>query len=310
MTPVQRVVVAVYRFGSALAGVLPAWFAQWVPRPIGWVLARVSRSKASMLASHIRRARPAASDHEIRVAVTTGFEAYVRYYVESFRLPKCSADQVSARFRVTGYEHVEHALAGGSGVILALPHLGGWEWAGFWLTKVKGLRISVVVEALEPQELFDFFADFRGELGMNVIAADASAASQVAAALGRNEVVCLLSDRDVTGGGIPVSFFDEVTNLPAGPALLALRAGAPILPTAVYFEPGGMHFGVVTPPLDLSRSGKRLRVDMARVTQDLAHGLEGLIRYAPDQWHLLQPNWPSDAGWVAPHSSGKSPAES
>jgi lauroyl/myristoyl acyltransferase len=308
MTIGQRVVLAAYRVASAVTGALPAWFAQWLPKPLGWILARVLRSNATMLRSHIRRVRPDADGIELRAAVTAGFESYVRYYVESFRLPKRSAEQVSAGFRVTGYEYVENALRLGSGVILALPHLGGWEWAGFWLTKVKGLRISVVVEALEPQELFDFFADLRGELGMNVIAADASAATQIAAALSRNEVVCLLSDRDVTGGGLPVSFFDEITNLPGGPALLALRSGAPILPTAVYFEPGGMHFGVVKEPLDLSRSGNRLRADMARVTQDLAYGLEDLIRHAPDQWHLLQPNWPSDPGWAGTHQSGESSA--
>ena len=50
---------------------------------------------------------------------------------------------------------------------------------------------------------------------------------------------------------------------------------------------------MVRPPLDTTRRGS-LREDVARVTQDLAHALEDLIRQAPEQWHLLQPNWPSD----------------
>ena len=40
-----------------------------------------------------------------------------------------------------------------------------------------------------------------------------------------------------------------------------------------------------------------LREDVARITQDLAHELEALIRRAPEQWHLFQPNWPSDPGY-------------
>ena len=298
MTMGQRFVVFIYRLGSAVAGAIPSRFAEWVPRPIGVVWSRLSRNKAAMLARHMRRAMPTASHDEVKVAVTRGFESYIRYYVESFRLPKRSASEIDAGISVTGYDHVEAALAKGNGVILALPHLGGWEWAGFWLTKVKGLAVSVVVEALEPKELFDFFADFRAELGMHVIPADSGAAAKVAAALSRNEVVCLLSDRDVTGGGVPVQFFDEVTDLPGGPALLGLRSGAPILPTAVYFEPDGMHLGVVLGPLDLERQHQRIRHDVARVTGDLAEGLATLIRRAPDQWHLLQANWPSDRdGW-------------
>jgi len=53
------------------------------------------------------------------------------------------------------------------------------------------------------------------------------------------------------------------------------------------------HEVVLRPPLDTARHST-LRADVASVTQDLAHELEILIRRAPDQWHLLQPNWPSD----------------
>ena len=79
----------------------------------------------------------------------------------------------------------------------------------------------------------------------------------------------------------------------AGPVTLGLRSGAPVLPTAVYFDGPDRHQGRVEPPLPLARGG-RLREDVAAGTQALATALESLIGAAPDQWHLLQPNWPSD----------------
>jgi KDO2-lipid IV(A) lauroyltransferase len=111
-------------------------------------------------------------------------------------------------------------------------------------------------------------------------------------ALNQNHLLVLLSDRDIGGGGVEVEFFGERTTLPAGPATLALRTGAPLFASAVYAE-GHSRRGVVRPALDTSRRGP-LRDDVQRVTQDLARELEGLIRLAPEQWHLLQPNWPSD----------------
>jgi KDO2-lipid IV(A) lauroyltransferase len=63
----------------------------------------------------------------------------------------------------------------------------------------------------------------------------------------------------------------------------------------VYFDGGRDHRAVIGPPLDLTRSGS-LRRDVGRVTQDLATRFEQLISHAPEQWHLLQPNWPSDEG--------------
>ena len=96
---------------------------------------------------------------------------------------------------------------------------------------------------------------------------------------------------------MPVEFFGEVTTLPAGPAMLSLRTGAPIIPAAVYFTNRyNGHHALCMRPLRPQRLGN-LREDVARVTQRLAEDLEYLIRRAPEQWHLFQPNWPSDPGY-------------
>ena len=147
-------------------------------------------------------------------------------------------------------------------------------------------------ETLEPPELFEWFLELRRAVGLQVIPLGPRAGSEVAAALAAGRITCLLADRDISGSGIEVEFFGERTRLPGGPALMALRSGAPLLPTAVYFERDRCH-AVVDPPLDTSRQGT-IRSDVARVTQELARSMERQIRRAPEQWHLLQPNWPSD----------------
>lgn len=203
-----------------------------------------------------------------------------------------SPADLDALFSYQGLDHVIRAREAGSGVIIALPHLGGWEWAAFWLATIENVPITAVVESIEPPELFEWFVAFRRSLGMNVVGLGPEAGSASLRALRANQILCLLCDRDIGGGGIEVDFFGERTTLPAGPATLAFRTGAPLLPTAIYFD-GESHRAVVEPPLPVERHGS-LREDIARVTQDLAHALEGLIRVAPEQWHLMQPNWPSD----------------
>ena len=245
-----------------------------------------------MVARHQRRVRPELSGRALDRAVDAAFDSYARYWVESFRLPSLGAEELDATFSYEGYDHIVAAREAGHGVIVALPHLGGWEWAAFWMAQIERVPVSAVVEAVEPPELFEWFVDFRRSLGMNVVPLGPRAGSESLRALRNGDVLCLLCDRDIGGGGVEVEFFGERTTLPAGPATLAFRTGAPVVPTAIYFDGDG-HRAVVEPPLDAARTGG-LREDVARLTQDLAHALERLIRSAPEQWHLLQPNWPSD----------------
>jgi lauroyl/myristoyl acyltransferase len=293
----DAVTVGGFRLGSLAARLTPGPIAGATASMMGFGASVANAERRAMIQRHLRRVNPKVSSAVLRVQTQGAFDSYARYYVESFKLPTMSKRAVERGFTKEGYQHIVDGLAQGNGVILALPHLGGWEWAGRWMAD-QGHRLTVVVEPLEPPELFQWFVDLRQSLGMTVVPLGDGAATAVMKALKANEVVCLLCDRDLERNGVEVEFFGERTTLPAGPAMLGLRTGAPVLPTGVYFTPRyNGHHAIVRPPLSATRLGFRLRDDVARVTQSLARELEFLIRRAPDQWHLFQPNWPSDPGY-------------
>jgi KDO2-lipid IV(A) lauroyltransferase len=287
-----------FRAGAAVASVLPVPVVCSLGRGIGALAGWLPDydGKRALVASHMARVlgRPLGA-LEARRMVGEVFANYGRYWAESLRLPSLSRAAVAAGMTVAGQEHVDAALANGRGVVVAPPHLGGWEWGAGYLTG-SGLQVTVVVEVLEPPELFEWFAAFRERLGMHVIPAGPGAASAVLRALKDNHVVCLLSDRLVGNvAGVEVDFFGERAMMPAGPVTLAVRSGAPVVPAAIYFgKQASSHNLVFRPPLPLGTGG-RLRQVVEEGTQALAHELEQLVRRAPVQWHLLQPNWPSDA---------------
>jgi KDO2-lipid IV(A) lauroyltransferase len=285
-------VTPAYKAAAELARRAPGPVAAVAARRLGRAAHLVASGRRAQVERNLRRVDPTLTDRQVHRLARQTFESYARYYEESFRLPGTSAAALDAGFTHEGYEHLDAAIAAGHGAIMAMPHLGGWEWSGFWLTQVKGIPVTVVVEELEPPALFEWFVELRRSFGFEVVALGPDAGAATARALKANHVLGLLCDRDLTGAGPEVEFFGERTTLPGGPATLALRTGAPLLPTAIYFD-GPRRHGVVLPALDTTRQG-RLRDDVRRVTQDLAHALEDLIRRAPEQWHLLQPNWPSD----------------
>jgi lauroyl/myristoyl acyltransferase len=297
--------------GARVAQALPATAVISGAQAIGLAASHRSEEKRLVVERVLRRVLGDGVDPiELANRVDEVFRLYARYYAESFRLPSLDAAEVDEGFTYEGFEHVVEAMDGPIGPILALPHLGGWEWAAFWLALIPRYHVTAVAEALEPPELFEWFTALREKLGMHVVPLTPGAGASVLRALKDKHVVCLLCDRYLGGGAVEVEFFGERTLLPAGPATLALRTGAPLLPTAVYFD-GERRHGLVRPPLPAERHG-RLRDDVARVSQDLARELEVLIRRAPEQWHLMQPNWPSDFAamgvplpevWAAPRGA-------
>ena len=294
-----------YRVGSALANALPERIAMGLFYLLARLAAVLMPARRRLVARNLQRVRginPNESTQDSGIfnkEVASVFTSYARYWLELFRLPSETPEEIIAKFRIEGGEHLEAALARGKGIIASVPHVGGFDYSGAWFA-ATGHRPSAVVEALEPPELLAWFTNVRSSLGVEVIPLGRDSAPRVSAALNENRLVCLMTDRDISGDGVPVDFFGEKTTMPGGPALLALRTGAALLPIVAYFEPNGMHRGVIQAPIVAERQG-RLREDVVRVTQELAYRFEEMIRVAPEQWHLMQPNWPSDRIDVASH---------
>ncbi len=283
-----------YRTGAALARAVPPGLAPTVATVGALAYQRRMHEQRAMAKRHLRRSHgPSLAGRALDREVRRLFASYARYWMESARIPGTSPAHLDADTSYEGLEHLERALAAGKGVIMALPHLGGWDYGGAWFAAVGRYPVTVVVEPVEPPELLAWFTALRRSVGLEIVPLGADAATTVLRRLRSGGVVGLLSDRDILGTGAEVEFFGERTTLPSGPATLAFRTGAAILPTAVYFTGRRGHHGVVRPPIPVQRMG-RFGDDSARVTQLVANELEALIRRAPSQWHLLQPNWPSD----------------
>jgi len=289
---------ATYRSLGTLLQALPEPVAGAAAAVVGEAMARRNGPARDMRTRHMARVLASTSP---RVApdqavvdrwVRRSFRAYARYWVEGARLPS-AANRIEQRMLFAeGMEHLDAALAGGNGVVLVLPHVGSWEWGGAWLARM-GRPMTSVAERLEPERLFAWFLAQRRAMGLVIVPLGEEAGPVLLKTLRNGGLVGLLCDRDIAGDGIQVELFGETTTIPAGPATLALRTGAAVIPAAVYSGPGRDHTAIISPPLDVTRRGA-FRSDVSRVTQAIASELEKLIRVAPEQWHLYQPNWPSD----------------
>lgn len=293
----EQAVLRSYKALSRGLSAVPEPVALGVANLAGDVLFKVRRDQRAMVVNNLRRILGAdADDPNDRFLLDRwarrSFRAYARYWVEFFRLSRISPGEVEQRMLVQGMSNLVEGMAIGKGVVMALPHLGSWEFGGAFLA-TQGFPMTAVAERLDPPALFDLFVEQRAAMELTIVPLDGSSGSALMATLRDGGLVGLLCDRDIVGNGVEVEFFGETTTMPAGPATLAIRTGAPLVTAAVYSGPGRDHSAVVQPPIDTTRRGT-LREDVARITQEIAARFEDLIRRAPDQWHVFQPFWLED----------------
>jgi KDO2-lipid IV(A) lauroyltransferase len=290
----SRSKVTLFKTLGAVMERLPERFDVSLAQRLSMFVGRHNRSARENLRTNVAHALRVDTDAldagTLEHFVDRGFESYGRYWAEGAKLPGIKPERVFARFRIgEGLEYLYDAKAQGLGTIIALPHIGSWEWGGSFLNSL-GLGMTAIAEDLEPPALFAWFKEKRESIGIRIEPLDEHAGTVLLETLRGGGVIGLLSDRDIQGNGIEVEFFGERVRLPGGPATLALRTGATLVAAACYSGPGRDHFAVITPPIRAERLG-RLREDVTRVTQALASELEGLIRRAPEQWHVLQPRF-------------------
>jgi lauroyl/myristoyl acyltransferase len=294
-----RLVFHLYlNLGRALSA-LPEPVALAAAAAIGDVMFSVRRHHRDMVTRNLRRVLGGDVDEaSLDRWAKRAFRAYARYWVEGARLGSTPMTEVVQRFVTEGFEHLVDGMAAGNGVVVALPHVGSWEYGGAFIA-AKGFPMTAVAERIEPPELFDYFVAQRAAMGITVVPLGPDSGGAVLRTLRQGGLVGLLCDRDLTGNGIEVEFFGEITTMPAGPASVALRTGATLLTAAVYSGPGRDHLALVQPPIDTERTGS-FRSDVQRITQEIATRFEGLIRQAPEQWHVFQPLWPVDRPTTKP----------
>jgi KDO2-lipid IV(A) lauroyltransferase len=249
------------------------------------------------LERNLSRVVPSAPPGELRDLSREAMQSYFRYWCEAFRLPQWSPDEIVDRIVVHNEARLRDAASSGGGAITALGHLGNWDHAGAWAS-TTGIAFTTVAERLKPESLFRRFLDYRESLGMEVLplsgAEDLS--GTLTARLGQGRVVALVADRDLSRGGIEVDLLGQPARFPPGPAVLALRSGAPMLPVMSWYDADRTHLAIhAALPVDGSMG---FRESVQHLTQQFADALGAALQEHPTDWHMLQRVWTADLGTV------------
>jgi KDO2-lipid IV(A) lauroyltransferase len=270
-----------------------------------WAARREGKGTRQLRANLRAVAQGRLSEDELAALTRRGLESYARYWQEAFRLPAYSSERIVAGTEVIGGEHLDKARAEGRGLVMVLPHSGNWDAAGVWFIDYLDGPFMTVAERLKPESLYRRFLEYRESLGFRVVPLTGGPRPSTEVLrewLADGGVTCLLVDRNLGSGGVPVTFFGRTATWPGGAALLAAQTGAALVPTVCQFTEHGWRL-VFSPEIPVAGPG-RLKDRVTTAMQSVADAFAESIARQPEDWHMLGRIW-ADVLPEEPGAGGK-----
>jgi phosphatidylinositol dimannoside acyltransferase len=228
-------------------------------------------------------------DRIVRTVARKSMRNYCKYLIEFLDLPNMSStDDVVASMKIHGLEHLQAAVERGKGVIIASAHFGTIEVGGLRLQDFTD--VHAVYDTFRPEYLDRLIQRKRLEKGIHLIGVND--VRSMMRALRSGHSLTLLFDRPLdSASGVTVRFFGRETAVPAGPAVLAMKTGATLLPVFMFRQPDTSFECRLFPPVTWVESGDR-ETDVRTIMQKLMDTLQHVVRERPDQWYMFRPMWP------------------
>ena len=282
----MKILATTYRGLASALHAMPAPLVDGCARGGGRAWFHLSRGQHDAALQNYAAVLQLPAQHpDVRRTAARAFQNYARMLADFTKIAKLTREEVGELVTYSGLEHIDRSLAEGRGAILALPHMGSWDMVGAGAGGF-GYDMYAVAERF-PGSLNDAVVAGREQLGLNVVPLGRSAVPKLIEILGQNKVAALLTDI-AHGRGVEVEMFERRVELASGPASLALRTGAALLPVGVWVTGPSHYHGHVEPELVPEVTGNR-KHDIRELSQRLARVFERLIRAHPDSWYAFKP---------------------
>lgn len=276
-----------YLFGWKFIGFLPERSAYGLFKVIAHRMYRRGGKSVKRLRVNLSIVKPGITSLDLELLVMAGLESYMRYWCDTFRIHKWSAERINDTVTTNNDSLLRNPMLEGRGVVIALAHSGNWDHAGAYFCQ-QGIPLVTVAEILKPERLFEKFLRHRTEMGFEVLPLNSRAFPTLMKRAREKRLIALVADRDLSESGIPVTFFGRQARMPAGPALLAIKTGLPLVVAHISYRESGIHinFTEVRPWI----SGDE-EEQISKTVSAIAATFESGISEFPQDWHMLQRIW-------------------
>ena len=277
-----------YLFAWKVIGVLPEKSAYKLANIISDQIYNKNGKGVKRLRSNYQRVMPNISDLQLDKLTKDGMRSYLRYWFDTFRLNKWSKSRIIETTFVVRENLLRDPVETKKGCIIALPHAGNWDHAAAYFCST-GIPLTAVVEKLKPEAIFKKFLAYRQSIGIDAISHKEKTIPILMDRLNQGKLIALVADRDMSRNGIEVNFLGGIAKMPAGPAILAIKTGSPLITAYIRYLDKGIEI-TFDETIKLPVTGSE-EEQIKIVTQSMADNFARRIKDSPVDWHMLQRIW-------------------
>ena len=277
-----------YLFAWKVIGVLPEKSAYKLANIISDQIYNKNGKGVKRLRSNYQRVVPNISDSQLDKLTKDGMRSYLRYWFDTFRLNKWSKSRIIETTFVIRENLLRDPVETKKGCIIALPHAGNWDHAAAYFCST-GIPLTAVVEKLKPEAIFKKFLAYRQSIGIEAISHKEKTIPILMDRLNEGKLIALVADRDMSRNGIEVNFLGGIAKMPAGPAILAIKSGSPLVTAYIRYLDNGIEI-TFDETIKLPIAGNE-EEQVRKITQSMADNFAKRIKDSPVDWHMLQRIW-------------------
>jgi Kdo2-lipid IVA lauroyltransferase/acyltransferase len=272
---------------------LPLTAAFFTGKCLGLVIYYFIPIRKKVTLDNLRIAFPEKPIKELKRIARRAYINFSLNMIEFMLLPQITPDYLKKHMTFVNPELLEQMHKEGKGTICITGHFGNWELLGAAIV-ARGFPMTGIVKEQSNKRVDRLINQYRNKVGIGHLYLG-MAVRGVLKSLKNNMFVALVADQDAHNEGVFVDFMGRPSSTAPGPAIFAIKTGAPIVFGSAVRVNTTDHV-IYLEKIDHSDLNGLTEKNIHELTQRHAKVLEKSIRKWPDHWFWMHKRWKTKPG--------------
>ena len=238
---------------------------------------------------NLHNAFPDYDEKKLKSIAFGSYKSFAIALAEILYIPAMSKEDIKKQVDCNNVELIREKYEENNGVILLSAHFGNWEFMATSLAAQLNIPISVVIKPQRNPYVTNWMNKARTKWNNEIVPLGISI-RQTYQTLKDKKVVAMVADQRGPEESIKINFFGRDLTVLTGPAILALKTGAPVL-YGISVRQDDYSYKTVFAEISKKYLPDSKEEKIKELSQRHMSYLEGIIRKYPEQWLWMHKRW-------------------